>query len=43
MAQIDARNLACKVLLGEDREVLLCDLLPNHWLTQDGHMSTCPC
>jgi len=37
MVQIDARNLDCKVLLGEDREVLLCDLLPNHWLTQDGH------
>ena len=32
MAQIDARNLACRVLLAEDEEVLLRDLLPRHWL-----------
>lgn len=37
MAQIDARNLDCKVLLGEDREVSLRDLLPDHWLAQEGH------
>jgi len=37
MVQIDARNLDCRVLLGEDREMLLRDLLPNHWLTQDGN------
>jgi len=37
MAQIDVRNLDCKVVIGEDREVLLRDLLPNHWLTRDEH------
>lgn len=35
MAQIDERNLDCKVIIGEDREVLLRDLLPNHWMMQD--------
>ena len=35
MAQIDERNLNCKVVIGEDRDVLLRDLLPNHWLTHD--------
>jgi cytidine deaminase len=35
MAQIDVRNLDCKVIVGEDREVLLRDLLPDHWLTED--------
>ena len=35
MAQIDERNLDCKVIIGEDREVLLRELLPNHWMTQD--------
>lgn len=35
MAQIDERNLECKVIIGQDREVLLRDLLPNHWLTQE--------
>jgi cytidine deaminase len=35
MAQLDKRNLDCNVIIGEDREVLLRDLLPNHWLTQD--------
>jgi cytidine deaminase len=39
MAQLDERNLECKVILGKDREVLLRDLLPNHWLTQDTHTS----
>lgn len=33
MAQIDVRNLDCKVILGEDRDVRLRDLLPDHWLT----------
>jgi cytidine deaminase len=35
MAQIDARNLDCTVIVGEGRQVLLRDLLPNHWLAQD--------
>lgn len=39
MAQIDERNLDSKVIIGEDREVLLRDLLPNHWLTQDKQSS----
>jgi cytidine deaminase len=30
MAQIDARNLDCRVIVGEDREVALRDLLPHH-------------
>ena len=34
MAQIDERNLDCKVVLGKDREVLLRELLPHHWMTQ---------
>jgi cytidine deaminase len=34
MAQIDERNLDCKVVIGEDREVLLRELLPHHWMTQ---------
>ena len=32
MAQIDERNLDCKVIIGQGREVHLRDLLPNHWL-----------
>jgi cytidine deaminase len=32
MAQIDARNLDCKVIIAEGREVLLRELLPDHWL-----------
>ena len=36
MAQIDARNLDCTVIIGEDRQVPLRDLLPHHWLTLDG-------
>lgn len=35
MAQIDERNLDCKVVISDDRELLLRDLLPNHWLTQN--------
>lgn len=34
MAQIDLRNLDCKVVVGADRVVFLRDLLPDHWLTQ---------
>ncbi len=36
MAQIDARNLDCTVIIGEDQAVPLRDLLPHHWLAQDG-------
>jgi len=32
LAQVDARNLACRVILGPDRDVPLSDLLPDHWL-----------
>jgi cytidine deaminase len=35
MAQLDARNLDCKVIIAEGREVRLRELLPDHWLTQD--------
>lgn len=34
MAQIDERNLDCKVVIGENREVPLRELLPHHWMTQ---------
>ena len=37
MAQVDVRNLDCKVVIGEGREVLLRDLLPDHWLAEDEH------
>jgi hypothetical protein len=33
MAQIDPRNLNCKVVVGAGRVVFLRDLLPDHWLT----------
>jgi cytidine deaminase len=32
MVQIDAGNLDCRVILGEDSDVPLRDLLPKHWL-----------
>jgi cytidine deaminase len=32
MAQINPRNLDCRVVLGEDRVVRLRELLPEHWL-----------
>ena len=35
MAQIDARNLDCTVIIDQDRQVPLRDLLPHHWLAQD--------
>jgi cytidine deaminase len=34
MVQIDARNLDCRVIVGEDRVTSLRALLPNHWLVQ---------
>ncbi len=34
MAQIDARNMDSRVIVGEDQEVLLRDLLPQHWLNR---------
>jgi hypothetical protein len=33
MVQIDIRKLNCKIVVAEDRVVLLRDLLPDHWLT----------
>ena len=35
MAQVDVRNLECKVIVAEDKEVLLKELLPRHWLNDD--------
>jgi cytidine deaminase len=32
MAQIDIRNLDCKVIVAEDEDVCLRELLPKHWL-----------
>lgn len=32
IAQVDARNLGCKVILNEGEEVTLRELLPLHWL-----------
>ena len=34
IAQVDAQNLECTVLLGDDRAVPLRELLPEHWLAQ---------
>jgi len=34
MAQIDATNLDCSVIVAEDREVPLRELLPDHWLPE---------
>jgi cytidine deaminase len=34
IAQVDPRNLNCVVLLGDDREVPLRELLPEHWLAE---------
>jgi cytidine deaminase len=36
MAQVDARNLDCDVIIGEDRMVTLRELLPEHWLANKG-------
>lgn len=35
MAQIDERNMNCKVIIAEDKTVTLRDLLPHHWLMED--------
>jgi len=35
MAQIDSRNMNCRVIVAEDQEVLLRDLLPKHWLNKE--------
>lgn len=32
LAQVDARNLDCQIILGEDQIAPLRDLLPVHWL-----------
>lgn len=32
MAQLDARNLDCRVIVAEDQDVSLRELLPKHWL-----------
>lgn len=37
MAQIDSRNLDCKVIIGEGEVVRLRELLPHHWLSQVGN------
>jgi cytidine deaminase len=34
MVQVDAKNLDSMVILGENEEVSLRELLPDHWLTQ---------
>jgi cytidine deaminase len=34
IAQVDRKNLDCAVILGDDQEVPLRDLLPEHWLTE---------
>jgi cytidine deaminase len=33
IAQVDMQNLDCAVILGDDRDVPLRELLPEHWLT----------
>jgi len=35
MVQIDARNLECRIILAEDKDVFLRELLPKHWLNDD--------
>jgi cytidine deaminase len=32
MAQVDQRNLDCKIMLPEGKETILAELLPGHWL-----------
>jgi len=32
IAQVDSRNLDCRIILGEDRMTTLRQLLPDHWL-----------
>ena len=35
MAQLDPRNLDCRVIVAEDRDAPLRELLPRHWLAKD--------
>ena len=35
MAQIDARNLECRIIVAEYEDVLLRELLPTNWLNDD--------
>jgi cytidine deaminase len=37
MLQVDERNVKCRVILPNDRQVILQELLPDHWL--DGYQS----
>jgi len=32
LAQLDARNLDCRVIVAEDQDISLQELLPRHWL-----------
>ncbi len=34
IAQIDSRNLDCMVIIGDDQEIPLRKLLPEHWLSE---------
>jgi cytidine deaminase len=34
IAQVDTRNLDCLVIMGDDRELPLRQLLPEHWLNE---------
>jgi cytidine deaminase len=36
MAQVDARNMGCRVIVARDRDVPLKELLPKHWLDVKG-------
>jgi cytidine deaminase len=36
MAQVDARNLNCRVIVSEEVDVSLRELLPRHWLNANG-------
>jgi cytidine deaminase len=40
IAQVDARNLESRVLLGGKQEARLHDLLPQHWLTDSSCIQT---
>lgn len=37
MAQMDVRNLDCRVIVEEDLDVSLRELLPRHWLDKGGN------
>ena len=36
MAQLDKRNLECRVIVAQDQDVPLKELLPRHWLDSKG-------